>query len=281
MIGKGIAFIREMHRLYTRHNVPRAAGALAFFFVLSFFPLLLCLNIFVGLAHVDVQQLLDSLVRVLPRQALELMGEYVDYAAQNQSPALLYAALPAIVLSASAALRVLLDTMDELYDHPRDTGLRRIVVSVGFSLLFLVTVYLSILVIFTGQWFLLWLGTVLPPRLAAVVNFSALARLWRWLRYLLLFCFVMLMVLALYRLGTPKERARLGPMVGSALLCALSLVVASAVFSWFIGMSSRYSLLYGSLASIIILLLWLYLCGTILLLGAALNRIWTENGSRS
>lgn len=275
-----MSVVKEIYRLYTRHNVPRAAGALAFFFVLSFFPLLLCLNMFVGLAHADVQQLLDWLVRVLPRQALELMGEYVDYAAQNQSPALLCAAISAIVLSASTALRVLLDTMDELYDHPRDTGLRRIVVSVGFSLLFLVTVYLSILVIFTGGWFLSWLGAVFPPQLAAVVNFSALSQLWRWLRYLLLFCFVMLLVLAVYRLGTPKEWTRLGPMVGSALLCALALVVASAVFSWLIGMSSRYSLLYGSLASIIILLLWLYLCGTILLLGAALNRIWTEKWSR-
>jgi len=269
-------FIKEMHRLYGRHNVPRAAGALAYFFVLSVFPLLLCVNAFVGLAHVDVQSLLTSLDRVLPRQALELVGDYVNYVSRNQSPALLYAAVPAIVISASAALRVLLDTMDELYDHPRDTGVRRIAVSVLFSVLFLVTVYLSVLVIFTGEWFLRWLGGVLPARLAAMTNFSALAHLWRWLRYLLLFCFVILLVLALYRIGTPKHEVRLWPMLVSALLCALSLVVASGVFSWFIGMSSRYSLLYGSLASIIILLLWLYLCGTILLLGAVFNRIWTK-----
>ena len=271
-----IAFIKKIYRLYGRHNVPRAAGALAYFFVLSVFPLLLCVNAFVGLAHVDIQSLLLSLDRVLPRQALELVGEYVDYVSRRSSPALIYAAVPAIVLSASAALRVLLDTMDELYDHPRDTGLRRIAVSVLFSLLFLVTVYLSVLVIFTGDWFLHWLARTLPVQLAARMNLSALSGLWLWLRYLLLFCFVMLLVLALYRLGTPKEYARLRPMLTSALLCALSLVVASAVFSWFIGLSSRYSLLYGSLASIIILLLWLYLCGTILLLGSICNCVWIK-----
>jgi membrane protein len=58
-------------------------------------------------------------------------------------------------------------------------------------------------------------------------------------------------------------------------------VGASAVFSWFIGLSSRYSLLYGSLASIIILLLWLYLCGTILLLGAVFLRVWTKKQPKS
>jgi len=275
-LGAVWSFIKEMHRLYSRYNVPRAAGALAYFFVLSIFPLVLCTTAVVGLAHVDVRSLLLSLEGVLPRAALELVGDYVDYAGQNSSPALLYAALPAILLSASAALRVLLDTMDELYGQPRNTGLHRIIVSVLFSLLFLVTVYLSVLVIFTGGWFLRWLGGRLPVRLAAMVNFSALSRLWRWLRYLLLFCFVMLLVLALYRLGTPKHQVRLWPTAVSALLCSGSLVGASAVFSWFIGLSSRYSLLYGSLASIIILLLWLYLCGTILLLGAVFLRVWAK-----
>ena len=51
------------------------------------------------------------------------------------------------------------------------------------------------------------------------------------------------------------------------------MVVASAVFSFFIGMSSRYSLIYGSLASVIILLLWLFLCGNILILGGVFNKV--------
>ena len=56
-------------------------------------------------------------------------------------------------------------------------------------------------------------------------------------------------------------------MLVSSLVSALALVVSSAVFSWFIGLSTRLSLVYGSLVSLIILLLWLYLCGQILFLG--------------
>ena len=52
------------------------------------------------------------------------------------------------------------------------------------------------------------------------------------------------------------------------------------MFSWFIGMSSRYALVYGSLASLIILLVWLYLCGNILLLGAAVSRTWVIRRTR-
>ena len=52
------------------------------------------------------------------------------------------------------------------------------------------------------------------------------------------------------------------------------MAVCSGVFSWFIGMSSRYALVYGSLASLIILLVWLYLCVQILFLGIVFTSVW-------
>lgn len=270
------SYIKELGRLYFRHNLPRATGALAYFFGLTIFPVILCLTVAVGMAHADMQPLLQALARVLPQAASELLQEFVDYAGQNSSPALLGAAVPAIILTASAALRVVLDTMDEVYDQPRNTSLRRLVVSVVFSLLFLVTLYLSVLVIFTGGWFLNWLIDLLPPQLSAMAEVASLSRLWQWLRYLLLFCFMMLLVLILYRLGTPKDQVHLRALLLSSLLCSGFMVATSVLFSWFIGLSSRYSLLYGSLASIMILLIWLYLCGTILLLGAIFMRLWAQ-----
>ena len=45
-------------------------------------------------------------------------------------------------------------------------------------------------------------------------------------------------------------------------------------------MSSRYALVYGSLASLIILLVWLYFCGNILLLGAVVGRVWSRRHRR-
>ena len=95
-----------------------------------------------------------------------------------------------------------------------------------------------------------------------------------------LFCAVLLLVLALYRAGTPPRAMPRRTLRFAALLTALAMAVCSGVFSWFIGMSSRYALVYGSLASLIILLVWLYLCGNILLLGAAVSRTWVIRRTR-
>ena len=268
-----VSFGLETAELYLRVGAPRAAAALSYFLILTLFPLLMFVNYFIGLFHLDLENLLESLDQLLPEGALLVMRDYLGYVADSQSGALLLAGLFTILISASAGLRTLLAVLDELHGRQNVHTLRRVVLSVLLSVLFLLTIYLSVVVIFTGEWFFWLLEENLPRLIAEHIPLSALSSLWRWTRYLLLFCFVLLLVLIVYRAGTPRRAMRSRVVVLSSLLAALAIVAASVLFSWFIGMSSRYALVYGSLASLIILLVWLYLCGNILLLGAVVGRV--------
>ena len=261
-----------MAELYGSVGVSRSAAALSYFLILTLFPLLVCVNYFIGLFHLDLEHFLTSLDQLLPAGVLSVMSDYLSYVSLTQSPALLLASLFTILLSASAGIRTLLLTMDQLYERPDLHPFRRLAASVILSLLFLLTVYLSVVVIFTGDWFFTLLQTRLPGYIARLLPLKALSGLWIWLRYLLLFCFVMLLVLIVYRTGTPRGEVRRVVVLLSSLVASLAIVAASVLFSWFIGMSSRYALIYGSLASLIILLVWLYLCCNILLLGAVMGR---------
>lgn len=273
-----VLFVRDMVQTYGRLGVSRAAASLAYFLILTLFPLLVCVNFFIGLLELDPEAVFSALDPLLPRESLSIILEYLTYVSgipQSQSTPLLLASLFTILLSASAGLRTLLKTMDELYQVRHVSSLRRVVVSVILSLLFLLTIYLSIVVIFTGDWFFQVLEERLPPPLAELIPLRLLSQLWGWLRYLLLFFCVLLLVLAVYRMGTPPPLRREKKVLRlTALLSAGALVACSVLFSWFIGMSSRYSLVYGSLASLIILLVWLYFCGNILLVGAVAGRVW-------
>ena len=95
---------------------------------------------------------------------------------------------------------------------------------------------------------------------------------WQWVKYLLLLAMVFLFILLLYRFAAPLDKPR-PPVVPGALAAAAALAVASMVFSLLMGNSTRYSLIYGSLASVIIMLVWLYLCGNILILGNVVNYV--------
>ena len=273
-----VSFVVETAELYLRVGVARAAAALSYFLILTLFPLLVCVNYFIGLFHLDLENLLQSLDQILPADVLAVLTDYLGYAADSQSRPLLLASLFTILVSASAGLRTLLATMDSLHGTKKVSAFRRVLASVLLSALFLMTIYLSVVVIFTGEWFFWLLEKRLPRHLAAMV--PPLSGLWRWMRYLLLFCFVLLLVLMVYRAGTPRHVMGKRVLLLSSLLTAAAIAAASVVFSWFIGMSSRYALVYGSLASLIILLVWLYLCGNILLLGAVVGRVLEDRLKR-
>lgn len=265
-----VKFVTEMLDLYFSKHVSRSSAELAYFLILSFFPILICINAFIGLLHLDINALMDSAAPFIPQESLEVVGEYVKYITDNQTHALLTGGIIMTLFSASAAFRALINIMDDIYERRSYKGVGQLIASFLFSILFLVTIYLSIAVLITGGW-LFHLAEQYLKHLN--INTERLPWDWQWLRFLILFCLVFLFVLLVYRLSAPRGKPR-PPILTGGFLAAISLVAASVLFSWFIGMSSRYSLVYGSLASVIILLVWLYLCGNILILGNVFNCVW-------
>lgn len=267
-----VYFILDMLDLYFTKKVARTAAALAYFLALSVFPAVICVNAIIGSLHLDVARFLDNTPPgIVPDAVLGVLTDYVGYLSTNQSGTLLTVGLATMLWLASAAMRTLMGAIDEIYGRAAYKGVWFLVASVAFSALFLVTIYLSLVVVLTGNWFFRLLEDLIRriPRLRDIT----LPWNWQWLRFLILFAMVLFFVMLVYRVASPRETPR-PPILSGALLASVSLVGASALFSHFIGLSSRYSLVYGSLASVIILLVWLYLCGTIIILGSCFNRVW-------
>lgn len=259
-----VKLVREMAEIYFTKRVDSAAAALSYFLILSFFPLLICVNAFIGTLRVDAGSVLQVLSAFLPPSLLGVVSDYLGYVTRNNSPALLAAGAFMTLFFASGAMRALMNIMDDIYGRKSFRGVLQVVVSVVFSLLLLVTMYLSMVVVLTGNWFLHLLERYLP--------FGWLGGLWdwQWFKFLLLFGVVFVLIMVVYLMSAPAGKPR-APVFLGALLASVALVAASWIFSVFISMSSRYSLIYGSLASLMILLLWLYLCGNVLILGNVFN----------
>jgi len=262
-----VRFVAELVDIYFSKKVARSAAELAYFLVLSIFPALICINWFIGELHLNINAVLENLDHVLPGVTLNIIREYVAYITANQSTAMLLGGATMMLFSASAAFRALMGIMDDIYDRRSYTGVWQIVASVVFSILFITTIYLSIIVVLTGNWLF-----------QLVENFfhlqpGDLPWDWQWMRFFVLFALVFLFVLLVYRMAAPRGKPR-PPLFTGAAIASAALVASSILFSWFIGMSTRYSLVYGSITSVIILLLWLYLCGNILILGNVFNCVW-------
>lgn len=260
-------FGARLLELYTQKRISRAAAELAFFLILSIFPLLIVLHAMLAQFMPGLSLTLDEFANIIPSVALEVLGDYLEYVGSHNSNAMLTAGIIGLFTASAAAFRSIHNIMSDIFGHPRFHGVSGLIFSFVFSVLFLMTIYFSILVLVSGGWIMNFIAGVLPA-LRAV-------RLWQSLKYPLMLVLSVLMIWGLYRLTTPSDVVM--PTFFGALLSAVLLVVTSLIFSQFISMSSRYPLVYGSLASIVILMLWMYICGIILIMGNAVNSLLMEN----
>lgn len=260
-----VAFIVDVIEVFLDRRVSRSSAELAYYMLLTLFPMLIMVIAAVGWLPLKPAAVIAFLKSIIPSQSFELFLDYVTYVMSHQSKALFLAGLIMSITASSAAFRSLLSISAEIYGRRTFRGIWYFLTSLLFSVLLLVVVYLSLVVVLTGNWFFKWFRSFfymlpLPTNL-------------RWIRLLILFGVALLFLSLLYRITAPWGNKR-PPVIKGAMIIALLLVGASSLFSTFISLSTRYSTVYGSLASVIILMLWLYLCGNIVILGNVLNYVW-------
>ena len=116
----------------------------------------------------------------------------------------------------------------------------------------------------------------------AEVNFQLAFPLQAWIATLNLpFTFVALVILALalYVL-TPENYSTVGQALPGAIFFAVGWIVATKLFQFYVGRYDRYNPTYLALASIVVLLTWMYLTCLLLLLGGKLNAILRRERER-
>ena len=260
-----VAFVVDVVEVYVDRRVSRSSAELAYYLLMTIFPLLIMIVAAVGMLPLDEDVVTNFLVTVIPSQSFDLLSDYVSYVLSHQSSGLFWAGLIMSITASSAAFRSLLAISEEIYGRKTFRGIWFMLTSLLFSVLLLVLVYVSLIVVLTGGWFFQWFRSFfymlpLPTNL-------------RWIRLVILGGVALLCLLLLYRVTAPWGNKR-PPVLKGAFSIALLLVAASALFSIFISFSARYSTVYGSLASVIILMIWLYLVGNIVILGNVLNYGW-------
>lgn len=253
--------IESIVQYYLDFHISRAAAGLSYFLMLTIFPLLICLYAMLGSRFPSAEEVRALLEGLLPQGTVDTLTEFLGYISANVSFRMLTVAVVAMATSSAAGFRIIDKLMFELRGTRRRQRIAAFIFSFAFSLIFLAALYVAVLLMVTGNWFI---GFV--DRYIDVLNISDH---WRWFRFVALFMLLFSLILGVYRVCAPQDREVL--LVPGALAASVAMVAVSILFSWFIGMSAKYPLVYGSLASVMIMLFWLYICGNVLFLGNILN----------
>ena len=257
--------------IYISKRVSRASAQLAYYLLMSIFPILIVISSILGMLPITDSQVIQRILPMLPMAVQDLLGDYLIYINTHQSVALLSGGAIMTLTASSAAFRGLMDIFGEVFGKRVQEGFWGFIFSLFLSLLLIVMLYGSLLIVLLGN----WLQHIMPT----VMDLLLVHYGWRLVQLLLPFAMIFLFLALIYRLTawTPRHKRTILP---GAFLAALALVAATNVFSYFIGVSSRYTTVYGSLAAVIILLVWLFLCSNIIILGNIFNFVVAEEQDR-
>ncbi len=259
-----VRFLYCVVNVFLDRRISRSGAEFAYYALMTVFPLLIMVIGIIGVLPFSDTQVLNVIEAILPEQIYELLEEYVAYVLNNLSIALLITGLITMLTAASAAFRSLISISGEIYCRRVLRGVKYILFSVLYSVLLIVFIYFTMVIVFTGSWFIQLINNLF--------SIAIPTRLWNWSRAGVMFGLAMLLLMLIYRITAPGGKDHPPTAIG-ALFASMALTLFTWLFSFFITLSNRYSMIYGSLASIVLLMMWLYFCGTIVVLGIVVNYV--------
>lgn len=250
------------------------AAELGFYFLFALFPTLFCAGTILGLAaqsaHQISDKLLDYLALVIPTSALgTVLSTFNETTAAATSDKVTFSSIAAI-WSASVGISAIQDTLNEVYaiKDSRSYLVARIeAILLTICLTFLVTLGLGSM--FGGDFFAALAGRSLRyPILATTAAVGIRVVAWSIAACILAVSFE---VLYCWAPGWKGRRWRW--LTPGTTFGVIGWLLASLGFRAYLHFFNTYTVTYGSLGAVIILLMWFYISGLMLLFGAEINTV--------
>ena len=263
---KPFTLVKDLFDRYYGHDVARDGAALTYYLLFAIFPLLIFISTLVGLMNLDIEELMSTVSHILPDQVAGIMRSYLEYVSTSPSRQLLVFSLIFSIWFPMRATSCLLHSLRKAFNMgpPRKMLLNQLAILL-FTVWLILSIGLTLLLVTVGRRALEFVsGLIALPQ--------GFIDLWSYLRFIVLGVVMFLMLTVLYMLAQGQRRPlkEVAPGVGISLAAWM---VLSLAFSYYVEHFANYSVLYGSIATIVVVLLWLYMSGTVLIMGAEYSAV--------
>jgi membrane protein len=257
---------RTFNEAFFEDNCLGMAAQLAYYFFFALFPALLMLIAIAS--YFPYHSLVDSMFKTLggiaPPEALTIMTDQLKKISSGQQGGLLTLGFLTTLWSSSSAMTSIIDTLNAAYDIQEGRPWWKVrVTAVALTM----GVALFILVSFT----LVLAGPTMAEKIADMFYLGA-AFEWTWkiLQWPIIFALVSVAFAIVYYFAPDAEQEWVWLTPGS-LIASFLWLGASLGFKFYVENFSNYTATYGAIGGVMILMLWFYISGLVILLGAEMN----------
>lgn len=257
--------VKRVYHEISRDRVSLISAGVAFYMMVALVPTIGTVIALYSLVSdpSDVQEQMVNLRGVVPPDALALINTELTQLVERESVAGWGLAISLLITlwGASKAMDALITALNIAYSEPdsRNFVTRKLVGLwlTAAAVIFFVVVVLGI--------------AALPAILAAAGIDSATEKIVILLRWPILFVSAVIGLAILYRFAPARKNARWRWITPGSIFAASIWVLASIGLSWYVSNFGDFGKAYGSLGAVVLLLLWFYLTGFIVMVGAEIN----------
>jgi membrane protein len=257
---------RTFKEAFFEDNCLGMAAQLAYYFFFALFPALLMLIAIAS--YFPYHQLVDELFKTLggfaPPEVLTIITDQLAKIASGQRGGLFTLGMLTTIWSSSAAMTAIIDTLNAAYDIPEGRPWWKVrLTAIGLTMGVAIFILLSFALILVGP--------TLAERLADRFYLGPVFE-WTWkiLQWPVVFALVSAAFAIVYYFAPDAEQDWVWLTPGSVFATALWLLT-SLGFKYYVATLANYTETYGAIGGVMILMLWFYISGLVILLGAEMN----------
>jgi membrane protein len=247
-------------------NCLGLAAQLAYYFFLALFPALLFLVALISFLPLGdlLNTITQTLGRVAPPEVLAIIQDQIVKIAERDQGGLLTVGVAGAVWSTSSGMTAIIDTLNRAYDIQESRPWWKVRLNaIGLTIAIALFIVLSTALVLVGP--------ALAERVAQWFSLGpAFAWTWKIVQWPVVFVLVSVAFAIIYYYAPDAQQEWVWITPGSLLATLLWLLV-SLGFKLYVVAFGGYNATYGTIGGVIVLLLWFYLSGLAVLVGAELN----------
>ncbi len=261
---KVISYSKEILDEFQKDNVPILGAAQAYYYLLAIVPMLILLLSILPYLNIDPETVIDFLQNVAPGGTVETYRENIVNLVAQPKGGLLTIGIIGTLWSASSGVNAFIQSSNMAYNVEETRSFIKIrLLSILLTLGMIVTIVVTLTLPIFGDVLINFLQAFLGLPETTVILFQVL----RWVISIVVMSVVLM---ALYHIA-PNKTLPFKEILPGAIITAVLWQLISLAFSFYVSNFGNYSATYGSLGGIIILMLWFFITGIILMIGAEIN----------
>jgi membrane protein len=277
-----VDFFKLTYKEMNEDHVMAFAGNLTYKGLFATFPFFTFLLSLLGLFNATdlVNTMVDKLSGVAPQSTTKFIeGQLLGITQSQAESAFTFGAIISILLAlwgVSGAFRSVMEAMNVMYEVEEDRPFWKVY---GLSIF----MSLAVIVLLVGALVLVIFGESIGVRVADLVGLGAVfATLWSIVQWPVV-ALVVLFAFALIYYFAPAAKQRFRWISPGSILAFVFWLIFSLLFSLYASIAGSYNETYGSLAGVIILMLYVYYSALIMLIGAEINQVieWHIPGGKN